>query len=504
MGKELLDDDKGNNKENKYDKYRASKIVSNFEKDTIQNLYKPFIKTGFDGLDKLLGGGFAPGWVVLGAIPNLGKSTFVLQLAFNIAEKDKNRPVFYFSLEMPAEWLVAKCISRLSLESFFKRGEKNMTTDTYQKDEYLTNAIMARDFFNEEKREDIDKKRKPTIEDAITRIGKLNNLMIIDPYSSSDPQKAENPLTAKNITKMVNSYSPINDTPENKPLVIIDYLQLIPPADNASSSDDFNTINQNIRDLKEMDKDITLLTISSFNRNSYKTDKGMDFGDFRGSGNIEYSADVVLGLQFSAVTEGKGKYIDLNKQKSKNPRQVDIIALKQRYSGSGAESYVRFDYYPAYDCFMEPAETEKKDQDINYDEKDNGKEEHLQQKNPISEKDTKESNNTNTNASEPQENIVEIDEDTISKCMDWEDIKDLIDHYKKRYPYDENNDDENNIEIHKKLVKMMIESRKSPKDIKTLKKAFKEKYPYENHQELVKVILSSIDECEKKLKTGKG
>ena len=44
------------------------------------------MKTGFPQLDEILGGGLAPGLVVLGGQPGVGKSTFCLQLAENVAE----------------------------------------------------------------------------------------------------------------------------------------------------------------------------------------------------------------------------------------------------------------------------------------------------------------------------------------------------------------------------------------------------------------------------------
>ena len=63
------------------------------EKD-IEKVFKPFVRTGIPEIDQMLGGGFAPGMVVLGAISNLGKSTFALQLAANIVKN--GTPVLFF------------------------------------------------------------------------------------------------------------------------------------------------------------------------------------------------------------------------------------------------------------------------------------------------------------------------------------------------------------------------------------------------------------------------
>ena len=80
------------------------------DETTIERVFKPFVKTGISEIDTMLGGGFTPGWAVLGAISNLGKSTFALQLAANIVKN--GTPVMFFSFEMPADWIAAKLISQ--------------------------------------------------------------------------------------------------------------------------------------------------------------------------------------------------------------------------------------------------------------------------------------------------------------------------------------------------------------------------------------------------------
>ena len=67
-------------------------------------------KTGFGGLDPLIGGGMRAGSLVLLAGPQgLGKSTFALQVARNNAAT--GRPVLYFSYEHDAEDLTQKLIA---------------------------------------------------------------------------------------------------------------------------------------------------------------------------------------------------------------------------------------------------------------------------------------------------------------------------------------------------------------------------------------------------------
>ena len=67
-------------------------------------------KTGFGGLDPLIGGGMRAGSLILLAGPQgLGKSTFALQVARNNAAT--GRPVLYFSYEHDAEDMTQKLIA---------------------------------------------------------------------------------------------------------------------------------------------------------------------------------------------------------------------------------------------------------------------------------------------------------------------------------------------------------------------------------------------------------
>ena len=67
------------------------------------------IRTGFDKLDNLLNGGLPNGLITLGAIPSLGKTTFALQVADNMASME-NTKVLFFSLEMSKFDLISKSL----------------------------------------------------------------------------------------------------------------------------------------------------------------------------------------------------------------------------------------------------------------------------------------------------------------------------------------------------------------------------------------------------------
>ena len=69
--------------------------------------------TGFTNLDNEING-VCPGLYVLGAISSLGKTTYICQLADQMASRGEH--IIFFSLEQSRFELVSKAISRLTWE----------------------------------------------------------------------------------------------------------------------------------------------------------------------------------------------------------------------------------------------------------------------------------------------------------------------------------------------------------------------------------------------------
>ena len=69
---------------------------------------------------------------------------------------------------------------------------------------------------------------------------------------------------------------------------------------------------------------------------------------FKESGGIDYSADVLLGLQ----ARGAGRQgFNIDEEKRKDPRELELKILKNRTAGLGAP--ISFRYYPAFSMFEE-------------------------------------------------------------------------------------------------------------------------------------------------------
>ena len=89
------------------------------------------------------------------------------------------------------------------------------------------------------------------------------------------------------------------------PVVVIDYLQILAPAD-IKASDKQNT-DKAVLELKRLsrDKKLPVLAISSLNRENYNAPISMTA--FKESGAIEYSSDVLLGLQYKGMDYQEGE-----------------------------------------------------------------------------------------------------------------------------------------------------------------------------------------------------
>jgi replicative DNA helicase len=131
-----------------------------------------------------------------------------------------------------------------------------------------------------------------------------------------------------------------------KPVVVVDYLQILAPYD-VRATDKQNT-DKAVLELKRLSRDYKLpvIGISSFNRENYDT--GASMKAFKESGSIEYSCDVLFGLQLEGMDE---KGFDVNAAKQNDPRRIELVVLKNRNGATGGK--VRFSYYPRFNLYME-------------------------------------------------------------------------------------------------------------------------------------------------------
>lgn len=141
------------------------------------------------------------------------------------------------------------------------------------------------------------------------------------------------------------------------PIVIIDYLQVICPSDTRQTTKD--AVDTHVRAFKKLQKDwdLTVILVSSLNRQNYLTP--IDYESFKESGGIEYTADVLWGLQLQVINDDifdqdkklKSKRDKIKSAKNSRPREIEFVCLKNRYGESNLHT-CRFLYYAQFDLFL--------------------------------------------------------------------------------------------------------------------------------------------------------
>lgn len=295
-------------------------LNSDFKQDIKDHTKYKDRKTGFKNLDDLHGALYS-GMYVLGATSSLGKTTLMLQLCDQLASAGEF--CIYFTLEQNRLELVSKSISRYTsiIDS------SNAATSNNIKNGYMTEVIS-----------DAMKKYKIIAE----------HINIVDGRKAFD-------LTVSKITATIKQS--IIDF-GRKPIVFVDYLQIIQPENDPiharlTGKDKIDDITRRLKQLQS-EEDLLMFVISSFNRSNYMTP--VDFESFKESGLIEYTADVLWGLQLSVLhnpifdkdKDQKKKRELIQQAKKRVPRQIELVCLKNRYGGTYS---CRFDYNPYFDIF---------------------------------------------------------------------------------------------------------------------------------------------------------
>jgi len=283
-------------------------------------------QTGFSNIDAKMPGAY-PGLYTLAAISSLGKTTLALQMADQFAAA--GHEVLFFSMEQSRLEMVSKSLARLTAQADMKTAVNSLSIRQGNLPAQVLDAV---------------KQYKATIGERLSIIeGNFNcDIGYIGDY--------------------IRRYIARNQT---KPIIFIDYLQILQPAaDGKSRNSKKDEIDLAVTELKRLSRelDLTIVVISSLNRANYMTP--FAFESLKESGGIEYTSDVVWGLQLACLDEeifdkesGIAKKRErINAAKEENPRKIKFVCLKNRYGISHYEC--NFIYYPEFDLFVpafEPA-----------------------------------------------------------------------------------------------------------------------------------------------------
>ena len=259
-------------------------------------------KTGYKNLDEKQE--ILPGLYFIGAISSLGKTSFCLQWAEQMAHLGET--VLFCSYEMSLIELHSKVLAR----NVYLKNQHTTLTATQIRRGGSDSDLKA-------VRQEID----------------LRNLKIAK-------------FNFETIDELIEKLRKVVEQIEKPPTIFIDYLQFIRPSKELRDSSTKTAIDDIVMKLKifQQETNTLIVVVSSFNRMNYSQTAA--FESFKESGGVEYTADVLLALELYCTAELRGtqtsaqddrKIIDLAKKEY--PRKIRLKCLKNRVGG-------------LYDCFF--------------------------------------------------------------------------------------------------------------------------------------------------------
>lgn len=256
------------------------------------------IPTGFSYLDKVLGGGFhRSDFIVVGARPAMGKTSFALNVARNIAMK--GRKVLFFSLEMSKEQLAQRIISTEARIVSNKLRTGEITDSDWEKlGLALQNLVNCELYFD-------------------------------DTANINVPEMKARALRMKDVD-----------------CIVIDYLQLM--SGTKRTDNRVAEVSEITRSLKMMakDLDIPVVTCSQLSRGVAKNsgDHRPQMTDLRESGTIEQDADIVLMLHREDYYNNSPD----EKEDTESANIAEVIVGKNRH---GSTETVKVAWNPEFTMF---------------------------------------------------------------------------------------------------------------------------------------------------------
>jgi replicative DNA helicase len=274
--------------------------------------------TGFPTLDFYFNDGLLPqSLYVLNAASSLGKTTLMLQMADQIAASGTD--VLFVTIEQRANELVRKSLSRI-LRKYDYAGRDR---------EPITGTDLA-----------IPRYRENAEREAVT-------MLAHDEYVSTIAPKLhflEAPLGRPSLEGVELQAQRLADENGKAPIIFVDYLQLLElPLDKNKKqiTDERLGVEQNMTTLRQMtskDKlNTSIFITSAIARGKDTGEAGISAG--KGAGGIEYSADVLVGLEpkkeeadKASGSNAEGKKVENARDRARGSRnrEMELFISKNR------------------------------------------------------------------------------------------------------------------------------------------------------------------------------
>ena len=238
-------------------------------------------KTGFSALDRVLAGMGKSDLVLVGARPGMGKTSFALNIATNVA-KQTGKAVCIFSLEMSAEQLVNRVLASEALVNSYALRTGELTPEDWEHLAVASGELSGCDIL-------IDDTSGMTVTAMKAKLRRVQNLG----------------------------------------MVVIDYLGLM--QGDRHNDNRVQEVSEISRSLKIMAKELMVPVVccAQLSRGpESRTDKKPMLSDLRDSGAIEQDADTVIFLY-------RSEYYKTGETPDQNTSIAEVIIAKNRHGSTG-------------------------------------------------------------------------------------------------------------------------------------------------------------------------
>lgn len=275
--------------------HRISELVKNKAKIT-------GLATGFSDFDNRTSGLQNGDLIIVAGRPSMGKTTFSMNVAENVAQMKKT--VAIFSMEMSSEALVMRMMASLSRVDMQKLRTGDISDDSSEWDRLTLTAAT------------------------------LNEIPIyIDDSASLSPTEIQ--ARARRIKR-----------DHSLGLIVVDYLQLMrAPGYGDNRVAEISEISRSLKALAR-ELDIPIIALSQLNRSlEHRTNKRPMMADLRESGAIEQDADLIVFIYRHEVYEPDDE---------KSRGTAEIIIGKQRNGPIGKDTLTFNSQCVRFDSYFEP------------------------------------------------------------------------------------------------------------------------------------------------------
>ncbi|MBA7543416.1 Replicative DNA helicase [subsurface metagenome] len=273
------------------------------------------IETDFDRLNKATLG--LDGLIVLGGLAGQGKTSFALQLAFEVS--DLGTPAIFYSLEMPRRAIFTKILNRVAkvrYSDILLKGRR-----------YLTGEQIEKELLSF-----INKSGLSAGKDILKTVG--------DIFYIRTRERGEADISFETVEQEINFIKA--EHKDKKLLVVIDHLQVFDVPTYRDQVDRESKLITGFKGISER-TGATILLVSQKNKAGY-LHSGLQ--TIKGSVDIVYLADVVMFLE----GEKEKKNQTIEDFEANEPRTIYLKIDKNRYN---APTKIKMEFNGEYSEFTE-------------------------------------------------------------------------------------------------------------------------------------------------------